>query len=121
MNFTPVLDESLICQIASTHHENTEFDHFTHGGNLESVEVRVAGLFGRDQVNLRTARPEMMQDSVQLDLLDTVGCDDGDLPAGMEFGIVGRSTARYPGSRCFPARRAFAHWTAWAPKPMPRR
>src|SRR5260370_40205221 len=27
MNFTPVLDELLICQIASTHHENTEFDH----------------------------------------------------------------------------------------------
>src|SRR3979411_2019125 len=27
MNFTPVLDELLICQIASTHHENAEFDH----------------------------------------------------------------------------------------------
>src|SRR5260370_23147756 len=27
MNVTPVLDELLICQIASTHHENTEFDH----------------------------------------------------------------------------------------------
>jgi hypothetical protein len=27
MNFTSVLDELLICQIASTHHENTEFDH----------------------------------------------------------------------------------------------
>src|SRR5258708_24730066 len=27
MNFTPVLDELLICQIASTNHENTEFDH----------------------------------------------------------------------------------------------
>src|ERR1700737_4496147 len=27
MNFTPVLDELLICQITSAHHENTEFDH----------------------------------------------------------------------------------------------
>src|SRR3981189_3061363 len=27
MNFTPVFDELLICQIASTDHENTEFDH----------------------------------------------------------------------------------------------
>src|SRR5260221_12765475 len=27
MNFTPVLDELLICQIASPHPENTEFDH----------------------------------------------------------------------------------------------
>src|ERR1700730_15708631 len=27
MHFTPVLDELLICRIASTHHENTEFDH----------------------------------------------------------------------------------------------
>jgi hypothetical protein len=24
-----------------------------------------------------------------LDLLDAVGCDDGDLPAGMEVGVVG--------------------------------
>ena len=24
------------------------------------------------------------------DLLDAVGCDDGDLPAGMEVGVVGR-------------------------------
>src|SRR5260370_34342372 len=27
MNFKPVLDKLLICKIASTHHENTEFDH----------------------------------------------------------------------------------------------
>jgi hypothetical protein len=27
MNFTPVLDEMLISQITSTHHENTQFDH----------------------------------------------------------------------------------------------
>src|ERR1700730_13217585 len=27
MNFTPVLDELLMRQIASTHHENTELDH----------------------------------------------------------------------------------------------
>src|ERR1700731_4189233 len=63
---------------------------FTHSGNLESEKIRVAGLFGRDQVNLRTARPEMVQDSGQLDLLDAVGSDDSDLPAGMEVGVVGR-------------------------------
>jgi hypothetical protein len=27
VDFTPVSDELLVCQIASTHHENTEFDH----------------------------------------------------------------------------------------------
>jgi hypothetical protein len=45
---------------------------FTHVGNLEAMETRVAGFFGRDQVNLRTAQPEIVQDSGQLDLLDAV-------------------------------------------------
>ena len=27
MNFTPVLDELVVCKIAPTHHENTELDH----------------------------------------------------------------------------------------------
>ena len=63
---------------------------FTHVGNLEAIETRVAGLLGRDQVNLRTARPEIVQDSGQFDLFDAVGCDDGDPPAGMELGVVGQ-------------------------------
>ena len=63
---------------------------FAHGGNLESEEIGIAGLFGRDQVNLRTARPEIVQDSGQLDLLDAVSSDSGDLPSGMEVGVVGR-------------------------------
>ncbi len=74
---------------------------FTHVGNLEAMETRVAGLLGRDQVNLRTARPEIVQDSGQLDLLDAVGCDDGDLPAGMAFGVVGRHQPDIPDRAVF--------------------
>src|SRR5258708_1642438 len=139
MNFTPVLDELLICRIASTHHENTEFDHcfspVAMGDCLINLTVSlnggVADAFfppppprlrpGRwpprrlwasrpyqqsiDRVggccNLRTARPEVMQDSVQLDLLDTVCCDDGDLPASTEFGVVGRQQPDIPDRAVF--------------------
>jgi hypothetical protein len=34
MNFTPVLDELVLCKIAPTHHENTELDHFQSPINL---------------------------------------------------------------------------------------
>src|SRR5260370_28647599 len=34
MNFTPVLDEIVVCKIAPTHHKNTELDHFQSPINL---------------------------------------------------------------------------------------
>lgn len=73
--------------------ECCQIDGGARGGKLDAQEVRVAGLLGRDQVDLRTSRSEIVKDSGQLDLLNAVGSDDADLPAGMAVGVVGR---RYP-------------------------
>jgi hypothetical protein len=35
---------------------------FARGGKLDAQEVRVAGLLGRDQVDLRTSRSEIVKD-----------------------------------------------------------